>query len=141
MTFKPQPKDKWKELPQAIPVTEYRENYLNKAGRKNKYGAKKQQYNGVKYDSNLEAKVAEDLDYQLKVGDLVEIKRQYKVPLMVNGVLICNWYCDFRVVDKHGQVKYVEAKGLELPVWKLKKKLFLALLQQIDPGAVLEVVK
>lgn len=140
--FNPQPKDKDKpKNNNLIPVTQYRENYLKGSGKKNKYSAKKQNYNGVKYDSTLEAKVAEDLDWQLKSGDLVEVKRQVKVPLMVNKVLICTYYCDFRVVDKYGQVKYVEAKGIELPVWKIKKRLFLALLQEIDPGAVLEVVK
>lgn len=142
MKFNPQPKDKDKpKQDNLIPVAEYRVNYLKGTGKKNKYGAKKQSYNGVKYDSTLEAKVAEDLDWQLKVGDLVEVKRQVKIPLMVNKVLICNYYCDFRTVDKHGQVKYVEAKGMELPVWLIKKKLFLAMLPEIDNGAVFEIIK
>jgi len=72
---------------------------------------------------------------------LVEVKRQVKIPLMVNDVLICTYYCDFRTVDKYGQVKYVEAKGLEMPVFQIKKKLFLALLQQIDKGAEFEMIK
>jgi len=140
--FNPRPKDKDKPKPtDTIPVTEYRQNYLKGSGKKNKYGAKKQTYNGVKYDSGLEARVAEDLDWQLKAGDLIEVKRQVKIPLMVNKVLICNYYADFRTVDKYGQVKYVEAKGMELPVWQIKKKLFLALLPEIDPGATFEIIK
>lgn len=142
MTFNPQPKDKDKpKQVSTITSTEYRQNYLKGSGKKNKYKAKKQTYNGEKYDSTLEAKVAEDLDWQLKSGDLIEVKRQVKIPLMVNKVLICNYYCDFRVVDKHGQVKYVEAKGMELPLWIMKKKLFLALLQEIEPGAIFEIIK
>jgi hypothetical protein len=138
----PRPKDKWKEKPEnVIPVSEYRVNYLKGSGKKNKYGAKKQVYNGKKYDSTLEAKVAEDLDWQLKAGDLVEVKTQVKIPLMVKGLLICNYYCDFRVVDKNGGVTYVEAKGMELPLWQLKKKLFLALLPEIEPGATFQMIK
>jgi len=140
--FNPQPKDKDKPQPSGvIPVSEYRVNFLKCSGKKNKYQAKKQTYNGNKYDSTLEAKVAEDLDWQLKSGDLKEVKRQVKIPLMVNKVLICNYYCDFRVVDKHGAVRYVEAKGMELPIWVMKKKLFLALLPYIEPGATFEMIK
>lgn len=136
----PKDKDKPKEL-NPMPVAEYRQNYFNKTGKKNKYNAKKQTYNGNKYDSTLEAKVAEDLDWQLVSGELKEVKRQVKVPMLVNKVLICNYYCDFRVVDKYGQVKYIEVKGMELPLWQMKKKLFIALLSEIDNGATFEIIK
>ena len=140
--FNPRPKDKDKPKPtETIPVTEYRQNFLKGSGKKNKYGAKKQTYNGTKYDSGLEARVAEDLDWQLKSGDLVKVERQVKVPLMVNKVLIANYYCDFRTTDKYGHVTYVEAKGLELPLWLMKKKLFLALLPEIHPFATFEIIK
>lgn len=138
----PQPKEKWKvKKENLIPVKEYMTSFLSKAGKKNKYGAKKQNYNGVKYDSTFEAKVAENLDWMLKSGELVEVKRQVKIPLMVNQILICNFYCDFRTVDKYGQVNYVEAKGMVLPVYALKQKLFLALLPEIENGATFELVK
>ncbi len=140
--FNPQPKDKDKpKEPGTMSVSEYRVNYLKQTGKKNKYNAKKQTYNGNKYDSTLEAKVAEDLDWQLKSGDLIEVKRQVKVPLIVNKVLICNYYLDFKVIDKHGQVKYIEVKGMELPLWQMKKKLFIALLPEIDNGAIYEIIK
>lgn len=137
----PRPKDKWKPESNVIPVTEYRQKCLSKSGKKNKYNAKKQTYNGRKYDSTLEAKVAEELDWQLKKGELVEVKEQVKIPLIVKGVLICTYICDFKTVDKHGGIKYIEAKGMELPVWRIKKKLFLALLQEIDPGAEFKIIK
>src|SRR5688572_27206452 len=140
--FNPQPKEKDRPKPvDTIPVNEYRINRLKHVRKKNKYGAKKQTYNGNKYDSTFEAKVAEELDWLLKSGELTEVKRQVKIPLMVNGRLIENYYCDFRTVDKHGEVKYVEAKGIETQHWKMKKKLFLALLPEIDPGAIFEMIK
>lgn len=119
----------------------YRVNYFSKTKSKNKYNAKKQEYGGVKYDSKFEAKYAEDLDWQLQAGELIEVKRQVKIPLKVNGVLITNYYCDFRVVDKHGQVKYIEVKGFETEVYRIKKKLFVATLNEIDPGAEYIIVK
>jgi hypothetical protein len=142
MAFTPYPKDKDKpKEPNTMSVSEYRVSYLKGTGKKNKYNAKKQTYNGNKYDSTLEAKVAEDLDWQLKSGDLIEVKRQVKIPLMVNKILICNYYMDFKVIDKHGQVKYIEVKGMELPLWQMKKKLFIALLPEIDNGAIYEIIK
>lgn len=140
--FNPCPKDKWKEKPEnVIPVQEYRTSFLSRAKNKNKFNAKKQTYNGNKFDSTFEAKVAEDLDWRLKAGELIEVKRQVKVPLIVNGVTICNYYLDFRTVDKHGQVNYIEAKGFETQLWVLKKKLFIALLPTIDNGATYEIIK
>src|SRR5688500_4438214 len=111
----PRPKDKWKDKPEVIPVATYRTSFLSKAGKKNKYKAVKIDYKGIRFDSKLEARVFEDLEFQLNSGALTEIKRQVKIPLMVNGLLITTYYCDFRTVDKYGQVRYVEAKGMELP--------------------------
>lgn len=124
-----------------IPVSEYRANYLSKPGKKNKYGASKIDFNGHRYSSKLEASVAQDLEFQRVSGLLIDVQRQVKIPLVVSGVLICVYYCDFRTVDKNGQVTYIEAKGFETPAWKIKKKLFLALLDEIAPGANFQIIK
>lgn len=139
----PQPKEKWKAQKESnvIPVATFRVNYLSGTKKKNKYNAKKQSFNGVKYDSTLEAKVAEDLEWQLKAGELVEVKRQVKIPIYVNGVLVCSYYIDFVTTDKHGSKKYIEVKGLETELWKLKWKLCQALSNQIDPGAEWVIIK
>lgn len=99
------------------------------------------EYNGLRYDSKLEAKVAQDLDWKLKGGEILEWRRQVKIPLAVNEVHITNYYIDFIYTDKDGQVVYLEVKGLEMPLWKVKWKLLIALINQIEPGAKLEVVK
>lgn len=136
----PRPKEKWIAKPELIPVQQYRTSFLSKAKKKNKFNAKKAVYNGTRYDSGLEAHVAEQLDFLLKAGELVEVKRQVKIPLMVNDVLICNYIIDFVVVDKYGQKKYIEAKGFRTALWEMKWKLCMALGNQIDPGAEWEVV-
>lgn len=138
----PRPKDKDKIIDNSsMPVSEYRINYLSGWKKKNKYGAKKQSYNGNKYDSTFEAKVAEELDWRLKAGELIEVRRQVKCTLNVRTVFITNYYVDFRTVDKHGQVNYIEVKGFETAEWKLKKRLFIALLPVMDPGATYEIIK
>jgi hypothetical protein len=106
-----------------------------------KYGAKKTNYDGLKYDSKGEAGYAEQLDWLKKSGEIKEWYRQVKISLDVEGVHICNYFVDFKVITKHDSVEYHEYKGYETPEWKLKWKLFQALIEKIDPGAELIVIK
>ena len=94
---------------------------------KNKYNAIKTTYNNIKYDSKFEAKVAQDLDYKLQLGEIKDVKRQVKISLDIRGYHICNYYIDFVVVHNDNTIEYIEVKGYETPVWKLKWKLFEAL--------------
>ena len=130
-----------KDESKVIPAATYRDTYLNGFRKKSKYKNVKQEYKGKKYDSKFEAKIAQDLDWQLESGELIKVERQVKIPLTVNGIFICNYYVDFKVTDKHGGVKYIEAKGLETDVFKIKKKLLLATLNEFDPGAEYLIVK
>jgi hypothetical protein len=107
----------------------------------NKFKAKKQEYDGKWYHSKGEAAYAQELDWLKRGGEIKTWERQVKVPLKVNGVLICNYYVDFRVITKHDTVQYHEYKGYETSEWKMKWQLFTALLPEIDPGAELIVIK
>lgn len=140
--FNPQPKDKDKPKPDSvISVAEYRINYLKQSGKKNKYKAKKAEYEGKWYHSTGEARYAEELDYLKKIGEIKSWEPQVKIPLIVNGVLVCNYYIDFKVITKHNAVQYHEYKGYETMTWRMKWKLFMALINQIDPGAELVLIK
>ena len=119
----------------------YNESKLKAFRSKSKYHNVSTEYNGLKYDSKLEAKVAQDLDWKLKAGEIKEWSRQVKIPLKVNEVFIANYYIDFIYVDKDDQVVYLEVKGVELPLWRMKFKLLIALINEISPGAKLEIVK
>lgn len=130
-----------KKISKSQPATSYNVSSLKGFRTKNKYNNVTTEYNGIKYDSKLEAKVAQDLDWRLKAGDIIEWRRQVKIPLHVNGVFIANYYIDFIYTDKNGEVTYLEVKGLELAVWALKWKLLTALINEIEPGAKLQVVK
>lgn len=85
--------------------------------------AKKSEYKGSIYDSKFEANYAAELDLLLKAGEIIKWERQVKIPLIVNGYIICNYYIDF-VVYRDGETEYVECKGYPTEVWKLKWKIF-----------------
>jgi len=102
----------------------------------NKYKAKKQTYNGEKFDSAGEANYCRELDFRIKAGEIQSYERQVKIPLKVNGVLICNYYADFLVTDKHGAKEIHEYKGLKLPLFNLKWKLLQALKDELFPEGI-----
>jgi hypothetical protein len=119
----------------------YRQGKLSNLRKKSKYNNVSRHYNGRTYDSILEAKVAQELDWRMKAGEIAEIIPQYKISLDVNGKHICNYYCDFKVIKPDGSVEFVEAKGFETEVYRLKKKLLEAMIDQIEPGAEYIVIK
>ena len=103
---------------------------------KNKYSAKKTNYNGLKFDSKGEAGYCEQLDWRMKAGEIQGYERQVKIPLKVNGLLICTYYADFVVTDKHGAKEIHEYKGLVLPLFQIKWKLLQALQNELFPEGV-----
>lgn len=108
--------------------------------RGSKYGARSSTYNGIQYHSKLEAQYAIDLDLLKKAGEIEGWERQVKIPLDVNGFHIANYYVDFVVTHKNGIKEFVEVKGFETEVWRLKWKLFEALMSD-KPDIKLTVQK
>ena len=95
--------------------------------RGNKYGAKSTIYNGISYHSKKEAGYAGELDLMIKAGEIESWQRQKRISLDVDDFHICNYYIDFIVCHNDGTIEYVEVKGFETEVWRLKWKLFEAL--------------
>lgn len=108
---------------------------------KGKYNNKTTVYNGRKYDSIREANHAEELDWRMKAGEIKEVIPQYRISLDVNGVHIANYYVDFKVILKDGGIEFHEVKGFATKDWQLKWKLFEALIDEIEKGAELLVIK
>jgi hypothetical protein len=92
-----------------------------------KYSNIKQTYDGYSYDSKFEAQYAAQLDILCKGKVIKKWERQVKIDLRIKGVHICNYYIDFVVHHPDGIREYVEVKGFETDVWKLKWKMFEAL--------------
>lgn len=91
----------------------------------NKYGAQKTVFNGRKYDSKLEATVAQDIALLCKAGEVVKNEPQKTFGLYgKNKTRICNHRVDFLLTFKDGHQEVWEAKGLAMETWRLKRKLF-----------------
>ena len=108
---------------------------------KNKFGAIKQTYNGYSYQSKKEAAYAMELDLRVKAKDIKSWDRQHKIELYAYGVKICNYYIDFVITHNDGIKEYVEVKGFETNVWKLKWKLCKAKFKKEQPRDILTLVK
>lgn len=85
-----------------------------------KYGAKKTEYKGVMYDSQLEANVAAQLDMLQKAGKVTRWERQVRFDLAGNNAYVA----DFVVHYRDGLPRVLDPKGKELPVFRIKRKLF-----------------
>ena len=109
--------------------------------RYNKYRAEKQTFGGRSYHSKLEASYAVQLMWMQKAGEIKTITPQYKIDIRVNGKHITNYFIDFRVEYTDGRVELIEVKGFVTDTWALKWRLTEALLDEIEPGAKLVLVK
>lgn len=111
--------------------------------RQTKYKNQSTEHNGIQYHSKKEAGYAAELDLRQKVGDIVSWERQVRIPLDVNGKHIADYFIDFVVhypVSSRHTSEYVEVKGFETEVWRLKWKIFCALYEN-DPNIKLSVIK
>jgi len=106
-----------------------------------KYNNVSQNYNGNHYDSKKEAAYAKELDLRVKAKDIKSWERQVKVSLDVNDYHITNYYLDFKIIHNDDSIEWIEVKGFETEVWRLKKKLFEAKLQELFPGSVYTIIK
>lgn len=93
----------------------------------NKYGAKKTEFNGYKYDSKFEASVAADLELRKKSGDIKDYENQYKVEVWCyreNGLpaFKVTHKVDFRIFHNDHSYELLEAKGVETPDYKWRRK-------------------
>ena len=96
--------------------------YFQKSG--NKYHAKSTSYGGNVYHSKLEAAYAQELDLRVKAGDIKDWERQVKLDLRVEDKHVANYYIDFVVHHNDGSREFVEIKGMVLPLFQIKWRIF-----------------
>lgn len=92
----------------------------------NKYHAKKTEVGGIVFDSKRESSRYRDLKIMEREGLITGLTLQPKYPLEVNGVKIGNYIGDF-LYTEDGQRVVEDTKGVKTPVYKLKRRLMLAL--------------
>ena len=87
-----------------------------------KYKARRVEKAGISFASKLESAVHDILLLQEKAGEIQDIKIQPTTKITAAQI---GYRPDFSYVDcKTGQTVYVEAKGVEVETWLLKKKLW-----------------
>lgn len=110
--------------------------------KENKFNARRSEYGGVSYHSHKEADYAGTLDFRVKAGELVSWTRQHKIEIRINGKRWRNYFIDFRAVRADGFIEYIEIKGFETEVWRMKWDALLILKAQIlEPNSELIVIK
>ncbi len=91
-----------------------------------KYRAVPTVVDGIRFASKKEAEHWQRLVLLEKAGAIQNLQRQVRFRLDVNGVHVAVYIADFTYVDG-GRLVVADAKGVAVPVYKLKKKLMLAI--------------
>jgi hypothetical protein len=104
--------------------------------RRNKYNAVRTEVDGFKFDSKAEARQYEELKRRQAAGEirnLVVDKKRLTYQFVINGMKVGAYEADFRYFDvAAGRVIVADKKSWptrQNPVYKLKKKLMLAVHQ------------
>ena len=94
--------------------------------KKNKYNAKPKIVDGIKFHSTSEANRYIELQIAVRAGAIQNLRRQVPYKMVINGVKICTYYADF-VYLEDGKEVVEDTKGYHTDIYKLKKKLMLAI--------------
>lgn len=85
---------------------------------------------GVKFASKREGNRYAELKILARIGEIVELECQPRYPLTINGVKVGTYVGDFRykiVANGTTVVEDVKSKPTMTPIYRLKKKLMLAI--------------
>ena len=101
--------------------------------RTSKYNAKKVEIDGIKFDSKAEGEFYLHLKQQVAERQILGFERQKRMLLQevfnvegVKGKIRPIFYVvDFIITENDSTLTYVDVKGMETDVFKLKKKLFM----------------
>ena len=97
---------------------------------RNKYGNKKVEVDGIKFDSKHESDIYLKLKTAERCGAIHNLRLQVPFVLQdkytINGktVRAIKYIADFTFENKDGSQEVWDAKGIKTEVYKLKKKLF-----------------
>lgn len=95
-------------------------NRSRKFGRRvrHKFNAQPTVMNGRRYASKAEARFAQELEIRKLAGQVVFWLEQ--VPFHLPGGV--KYVVDFAVFEADGTVRFIDVKGVETPMFKVKKK-------------------
>lgn len=88
-----------------------------------KYGNRITEVDGIKFQSQREAKRYSELQLMLKAGLIADFQRQVPFLIRVDDVVVTRYIADFVYFDvKSGRKVVEDAKGYRTPVYRLKKR-------------------
>lgn len=102
---------------------------------RNKYGAKRTIVDGITFASKGESQFYSYLKALQVRGEILSFRMQVKYKL--HGSI--NYISDFNVVMPDGDVRIIDFKGMETPVFKIKRKLFEADYGKLDVVTVKDI--
>ena len=88
-----------------------------------KYKAVKTIVDGFTFASKREAHYYRIYSAMENAGIIKNFKMQTSLPFTLNGKKMFTYKPDFEYDDSDGQHHYIDVKGIETPVFRLKKKL------------------
>lgn len=114
--------------------------------KKNKFNAKKTEFNGRKFDSKFEASVAEELELRKKAKDIKDYDCQYKIEAWAHlpdgtPAFKVSHKVDFRIHHNDGSYELYEAKGIETADYKMRRKFLEELWLPLHKDHTYSVVK
>ena len=109
--------------------------------KKSKYFAIKTEFDGITFDSKLEAsryKILKERQDKHEISDL-EVQIDFPCVITVDGKdkHICKYIADFKYKNYHGDWVIEDTKGIITQVFSLKKKL----VEALYPGVKINIVK
>ena len=95
---------------------------------RHKYGAIATTVDDIRFDSKAEARRYQELKLLERAREIRNLELQVTFPLVVNGVKIADYRCDFRYVNSFtGEMVVEDVKGKIVQPYPIKKKLMKAL--------------
>lgn len=89
-----------------------------------KYGAKRVEVDGIRFDSQAEARRYGELRLLEAAGTIFDLKLQVEYPVHLKGQHICTYRADFVYFDREkGEWIIEDVKGVRTQVYRLKRRL------------------
>jgi hypothetical protein len=116
-------KNRHKKIPSGLSHDEWLKQYQQQP-KVNKFHAKITEAEGIKFGSKKEAAQFRELQARQHAGEIKFFLLQ--VPFLLPGVADngkrTRHYLDFMAIRSDGQIEYIEVKGRDLPMGKLKRR-------------------
>jgi hypothetical protein len=91
-----------------------------------KYHNKRCVIDGIKFDSLVEGQHYAELKIRERAGEITELTVHPRYPIIINKRQVCIVELDFSYRDKEGHTHFIDCKGMDTALSKLKRKLVLA---------------